>query len=332
MLKLINNINKRVIKDIILKQQYQVIKPSSSSSSLIQYRSFSSKKDKDNNNNDNNNRTIPDEFYDEDVEKEKEFLDITTALLEKGKLSNLTTMKKDSITWEQFHNASSEPISMNESDDFDEKSDEELYEKFFGTKMPNVEDMDDEAFDEFEEKTLQQPKVQLFTEAFLDKNLGEHLGSFPDSHIFPPQMLNYNVPWRKSEDEFALDSMIPDTDPNKYHHDGQGSRHCPGKRQRKGKKGNLMCHKIDLDDLHVTDVVTVSKFLSEDGQILGRSQTGLCAKCQRKVANTVKQGRACGLYPHLGEFIIDDTRPLHKDEHVHDVQPGQKYFVSKTIL
>ena len=328
MLKLINNINKRVIKDIILKQQYQVIKPSSS---LIQYRSFSSKKDKDNNNN-NNNRTIPDEFYDEDVEKEKEFLDITTALLEKGKLSNLTTMKKDSITWEQFHNASNEPISMNESDDFDEKSDEELYEKFFGTKMPNVEDMDDEAFDEFEEKTLQQPKVQLFTEAFLDKNLGEHLGSFPDSHIFPPQMLNYNVPWRKSEDEFALDSMIPDTDPNKYHHDGQGSRHCPGKRQRKGKKGNLMCHKIDLDDLHVTDVVTVSKFLSEDGQILGRSQTGLCAKCQRKVANTVKQGRACGLYPHLGEFIIDDTRPLHKDEHVHDVQPGQKYFVSKTIL
>jgi len=198
--------------------------------------------------------------------------------------------------------------------------------------MPNVEDMDEEAFDEFEEKMLEHPKAKLMTNVLMDKNLGDHLESFQDDHIYTPEMLNYNVPWRKEEGEFALDPMIPDTDPNKYHHDSQGSRHCPGKRQRKGKKGTLMCHKIDLDDLHFTDVVTVSKFLSDDGQILGKSQTGLCSKCQRKVAKTIKRGRACGLYPHIGEFIIDDTRPLHKDEHIHDVQPGQKYFVSKTVL
>jgi hypothetical protein len=165
MLSILNKFNKRIINDII-KQQYKIIIPSLSlSSSLtIHNKYFSTKKD--------NNSNIPDEFYDEDVEREKEFLDITTTLLEKGKLSNLTTMKKDSITWDQFHQAGSEPISISDADDFDEKSDEELYEKFFGTKMPNIEDMDDESFDAFEENTLQQPKVQLFTEAFLDKNLG----------------------------------------------------------------------------------------------------------------------------------------------------------------
>ena len=47
--------------------------------------------------------------------------------------------------------------------------------------------------------------------------------------------------------------------------------------------GVLRCHKLDLDALHYLDVVTLRKFLSQDSEILRRSQTGLCSKCQRQV-------------------------------------------------
>jgi ribosomal protein S18 len=58
---------------------------------------------------------------------------------------------------------------------------------------------------------------------------------------------------------------------------------CKGKLQRRGKEGKLECHKIDLDKLNHLDVLNLRKYLSEDSEILGRSATGLCAKCQRKV-------------------------------------------------
>ena len=88
--------NRKIIKDIILNKQIKklTINRTLSSPLSLPYnnkcRYFSNKSD---------NNGIPEDFYDEEVEKEKEFLDITTTLLEKGKLSSLTSMKKDSITW-----------------------------------------------------------------------------------------------------------------------------------------------------------------------------------------------------------------------------------------
>lgn len=43
--------------------------------------------------------------------------------------------------------------------------------------------------------------------------------------------------------------------------------------------------------------------------ILGRHRTGLCAKCQRKVARTVKAARQLGLVPTVSDYEIRDTGP-----------------------
>ena len=99
--------NRKIIKDIILNKnniKLLTINQLSQLSLSLPYnnnqcRYFSSSNSNNNNNNNNDNKNIPEDFYDEEVEKEKEFLDITTTLLEKGKLSSLTSMKKDSITW-----------------------------------------------------------------------------------------------------------------------------------------------------------------------------------------------------------------------------------------
>ncbi|CAM9945488.1 unnamed protein product [Hapterophycus canaliculatus] len=43
--------------------------------------------------------------------------------------------------------------------------------------------------------------------------------------------------------------------------------------------------------------------------ILGRYRTGLCAKCQRKVAGTVKAARQMGLVPTISTYEVRDTGP-----------------------
>ena len=53
--------------------------------------------------------------------------------------------------------------------------------------------------------------------------------------------------------------------------------------QRHGKTPELRCHLIDLDALNFLDVINLRRFLSDDGEILSRKVTGLCAKCQRQV-------------------------------------------------
>lgn len=87
-----------------------------------------------------------------------------------------------------------------------------------------------------------------------------------------------------SEDEDDTEKgMLKDTDPDKFGPNEQSQRACPGKLQKIGKRSILQCHKIDLEKLHYADILGLKRFLSEDCEILGRKQTGLCAKCQRKV-------------------------------------------------
>jgi ribosomal protein S18 len=47
------------------------------------------------------------------------------------------------------------------------------------------------------------------------------------------------------------------------------------------------------------NVALLSRFLSPAGMIKPRRASGLCAKCQRKVARTVKQARHLGVLPHV---------------------------------
>ena len=190
-------------------------------------------------------------------------------------------------------------------------------------------------------------------DALSNPDLAEHIEEFyPKTFHLPVDYMNYTVPWRK-EGEFPhplLDRFVPDTAPERFRHDRQGMRACPGKMQRRGKEGTLRCHLIDLDELHYLDVLTLRKYLTQDSEIVGRKvrphrclllpprchlsmhrpgssrfltpssvqDTGLCAKCQRQVAKTIKRARNFGLVPHLGQFIVQDSRPLHKDEFFHD--------------
>jgi ribosomal protein S18 len=76
---------------------------------------------------------------------------------------------------------------------------------------------------------------------------------------------------------------------------------CRGKRQRHGFKAPT-CDLIDLDDVHFTNVNLLEFFVSESGTIKPRKQTGLCAKCQRQVAGTVKQARQMAVIPYIQEW------------------------------
>lgn len=89
---------------------------------------------------------------------------------------------------------------------------------------------------------------------------------------------------------------------------------------------------IIQDSLDHLDILTLRRFVSDDSEILGRKHTGLCAKCQRKVAKTIKKSRNFGIMPHLGEFIIQDSRPVNRDSHVHDTVQHNDHVISKTIL
>jgi ribosomal protein S18 len=94
----------------------------------------------------------------------------------------------------------------------------------------------------------------------------------------------------------------------------------------------LNCHIIDLDELTPLDVVNLRRFLSDDAEILGRNHTGLCAKCQRKVSKTIKTSRQLGMLPHIGQFMVEDSRPSHVDAEFHDVVEGAERITSKTIF
>lgn len=109
---------------------------------------------------------------------------------------------------------------------------------------------------------------------------------------------------------------------------------CPGRRQRRGTNPVLKCHLIDLDTLHYTDTVTLNRFLAADSEILGKKLTGLCSKCQRKVANSIKRARNLGLLSHLGAYRVVDADP-HRDAYeynFHRSPENVEVKVSKTIL
>lgn len=162
----------------------------------------------------------------------------------------------------------------------------------------------------------------------------DHMTNVENIPFAPPEFLNYNINWRKTK-AFPDERLAHFIDPTHEEYrtgNAQDERHCPGKRQRKGRNALLKCHKMDLDALNYLDVLTLSRYLTDDAEILGRKDTGLCTKCQRKVTQAVKRARNFGILPHIGEYHIRDGRPLHKEIRYHDILPNEIRFVSKTIL
>jgi len=266
----------------------------------------------------------PDEFYDEKVEDEKEFLDLLSCASQSGSIENLTSLKEPQIkSLDEF---------MNQDGDGEPFSFSKIIADVHKNASNDKEDLDDNSKYDSEEtymKVIKDPIVQQM----IDPDLGRHLSEFDETYI-PEGLLNYNMPSRK-DSEFPhdlLENFVPDTAEEKFKFSEQGRRACEGGKQRQGKRGEMLCHKIDLDRLNHLDVLTLRRFLSEDSEILSKKITGLCSKCQRKVAKTIKRGRQLGIIPHLSQYTLQDARPLHRDENFHDAPKGDEHRRSKTII
>jgi ribosomal protein S18 len=116
-------------------------------------------------------------------------------------------------------------------------------------------------------------------------DLADHVGKFKGADFIPTEALDFSRPQRYNPGfpDPRKEPFYDDSDRDKYRWDEQGLRSCKGKMQRKGFHGTLKCHLIDLDALSHYDVSEMSRFITEASEIAPREQSGLCAKCQRKV-------------------------------------------------
>lgn len=160
----------------------------------------------------------------------------------------------------------------------------------------------------------------------MGSELPERFAHLEGKMFYRPHELNPSSPdYGFDEDPDPLtEDFVRDTDPSKFDDDQQGQRHCEGKLQRRGKKLDtpLGCHLIDLDTVSPIDVLGLKRFLSIDAEILSRQHTGLCAKCQRQVARTIKQSRSMGLLPHIGMLLLADMAPRKQNKPFHAVVTG----------
>lgn len=59
----------------------------------------------------------------------------------------------------------------------------------------------------------------------------------------------------------------------------------------------------NCDDIDYKNAEILRRFISENGKIRPRRQTGLCAKCQRKLSLEVKRARHLALLPFTGDSL-----------------------------
>lgn len=248
---------------------------------------------------------VPDEFYDESVEDDKEFFDIVTSMEHKNNLRSMSILNKPVQSWHQYSRGASRPVDGSKgSDQWADDAATDAIRSAIGAQElgDSPGDVEEKHFDKvFDDGSDPNNEVmKYFSEA------GE------SNPYLPPEMMNYSVPSYENADEEThnfLEHFIPSTAPEKFSMHEQGFRHCEGKKQRHGKSKELRCHLIDLDAVHVMDVASLKRFVTDDGEIMGRKITGLCAKCQRKVARTIKHSRNMGMMPHLGQFVLRDGKP-----------------------
>ncbi|MFC1780171.1 30S ribosomal protein S18 [Patescibacteria group bacterium] len=74
------------------------------------------------------------------------------------------------------------------------------------------------------------------------------------------------------------------------------------KKKKKFKKKlvdkNLVCPFKNPGEIDYKDVYRLKRFITTRGRILARSRTGVCAKCQRKLAKEIKRARYMSLLPY----------------------------------
>ena len=250
----------------------------------------------------------PDEFYDEDVESEKEFMDMISVVArgDGDGLGGLTT-SRDTFSFDKVDELDNSNIPSG------------IVETMKEVARGNSEVPRGDVSTEAEGQAM-----GMVSDLLMNEDLAEHFGdiNLNSNALMPPEYMNYTVPWRKSS-KLSASSSVPSnnfvkrTTKEGFAHDSHGMRSCPGKRQRKGKNADLQCHVIDLDKVNSLDLLTLRRFISVDSEILARKDTRLCAKCQRKVSKTVKRARNMGILGHIDEFVIQDSSPLQRGKTYH---------------
>lgn len=258
----------------------------------------------DNNSNDAKNNTAPDNFYDEKNEHEKMLLDSLTAIRQSGSVEGVTRLKNASVRYNNVKDVYNDIPAENVEDlkEFQAINKERFTSK---NKLSSKESAD---------------KVNLFLNSLSSDIKSSLLVERTPNDI---DDLDLDEEYDPNDDDEVMtrlkENFLPPTSPYKYDEYTQGFRACPGKKQRRGKKGELWCHKIDLQKLSHYDVMTLRKYISPTAEILGRRDTGLCAKCQRKVAKTIKRARNFGFLPRIDTWTpvpltpTDNISPFHDD-------------------
>ena len=145
---------------------------------------------------------IPDEFFDDEVEKEKEFLDMASSIISKDGLKGLVTNKNEAYTWEEFETDDYVPAHI--------KAAKESSKSSVGRQ----------------DKEMEEGEELSSAESFgLQSFFQEDLNEIPidESTILTPEMYNYTLPWRH-EDEIPdeiLEKFVPNTSRELFKYDKQ---------------------------------------------------------------------------------------------------------------
>jgi len=98
---------------------------------------------------------------------------------------------------------------------------------------------------------------------------------------------------------------------------------CPGKRQERGNRINT-CDFVDLEKVSPYNVRYIHKFLGPLGEILGKEQTGLCSRCQRNVARTIKSARQLGTISTIEKAAVRYIYQIDRRQEYQQLPDGVK--------
>jgi len=89
---------------------------------------------------------------------------------------------------------------------------------------------------------------------------------------------------------------------NQSHSSDRPGRGSGGRRFYSAPRVCQFCtdHTVKIDH---TQVDILRRYISEDGKIRPRRQTGACAKHQRELARAIKRARHLALLPYTGEIL-----------------------------
>jgi ribosomal protein S18 len=81
-------------------------------------------------------------------------------------------------------------------------------------------------------------------------------------------------------------------------------RVTPPKARKQSRKDAIPLRK---EELHYLNLPLLSRFVQANGMIMGRQESQLSAKDQRKVAKLIKTARHMGIIPHVGPWTFEDS-------------------------